>query len=146
MLIKKIRFILIAIIFFCCDKNLFARDSIVVNSPDKKIQVTFNYTGKLTYSIRYLNEIIVQPSYADLILNDGQSFSGSLKLLKKSLTTVNQKIISPVPEKRKEILDNFNELTLTFRQPFSLQCRVYNDGVAYRFITRFKDSIYIKMK
>ena len=77
-------------------------------------------------------------------MENGQRLSNDLKLQKKTITSHNEKIISPVPEKRKVIIDNYNELTLQFRQPYTILFRVYNDGVAYRIITRFKDSIIIK--
>ena len=77
-------------------------------------------------------------------MSDGKSLSGDLSCIKKSIQYFNEKIISPVPEKRKEIADNYNLLTLRFKQPYTLLFRVYNDGVAYRLVTRFKDSIFIK--
>lgn len=135
---------LFLIIFFQFFTNVVAADSVIVNSPDKKISVTVNYTDKITYTITYENEIILQPSLIDLILENGQKLSDELRLQKKSIASFNDKIISPVPEKRKEIIDNYNEVTLQFRQPYALLFRVYNDGVAYRIVTRFEDSIIIK--
>ena len=116
----------------------------MVNSPDQKISVTVHYKNKITYTINYGNETILQPSLIDVVLENGQSLSNDFNLQKKSITSFNEKIISPVPEKRKEIINNYNELTLQFKQPYTLLFRVYNDGVAYRIITHFKDSIIIK--
>ena len=46
--------------------------------------------------------------------------------------------------KRSEITDNCNILTIIFTSGFALQFRAYNDGVAYRFETAFKDEIIVK--
>ncbi|HEY5409005.1 MAG TPA: glycoside hydrolase family 97 protein [Ginsengibacter sp.] len=138
----KVSLLLTILIQLC--SNLFAADSIVVYSPGKNIYVSVHYKDKITYTINYGNEKILQPSLIDLVLENGQKLSGDLKLQKKSITSFNQKIISPVPEKRKEIVNNYNELTLEFKQPYTLVFRVYDDGVAYRIVTRFKDSIIIK--
>ena len=48
-----------------------------------------------------------------------------------------------MPEKKINIKDHYNEIVITFLQPYTLYFRAYNDGVAYRLQTRFKDSINI---
>jgi alpha-glucosidase len=123
---------------------LHAADSLVVYSPDKKIDVTVYYKDKLSYSINYLGKPILLPSVIDLQLQNGKRLSDDLHVSKRSVRSFNGKIISPLPEKRKEIADVYDELSLQFKEPFTLLLRVYNDGVAYRLVTRFKDSIIIK--
>ena len=135
--------ILFLICFQLCN-DLTAADKIVISSPDNKIQVTVDYKDKLSYYIKFQDKIILQPSYIDITLNSGKSLSDNLAISKKIIRSVNEKLISPVPEKRKEIADNYNLLTLQFKQPYTLLFRVYNDGVAYRVVTRFRDSITIK--
>ncbi|HEV8082576.1 MAG TPA: glycoside hydrolase family 97 protein [Chitinophagaceae bacterium] len=140
----RIKYIAVFFISFHLHTLLFAADSVIVSSPDKKIIVAVHYSGKLSYSISYGGKVIVQPSYIDLTLSDGHSLSDNLSIIKKSIRAFNEKIISPVPEKRKEIINNYNELSLQFRQPYGLLLRVYDDGIAYRIVTRFKDSVFIK--
>ncbi len=142
--ILEMKVSLLLTIFLQLFTNLFAADSIVVYSPGKNISVSVHYKDKITYTINYGNERVLQPSLIDLGLENGLRLSNDLKLQKKSIISFNEKIISPVPEKRKEIVNNYNELMLEFRQPYTLVFRVYDDGVAYRIITRFKDSIIIK--
>lgn len=136
----SIAFLFSLLAFHC----LHAADSVVVYSPDKKIDVTLHYRDKLSYSINYLGKPILLSSVIDLQLQNGQRLSDDLRVRKKIARSFNGKIISPVPEKRKEIPDIYNELSLQFKQPFTLLLRVYNDGVAYRLVTRFKGSIIIK--
>src|SRR5207249_2241529 len=57
---------------------------------------------------------------------------------------VSEFIVSPVPDIRKNISNIYNELLIQFNQNFSVVFRAYNDGVAYRIISKFKDSITIK--
>ena len=136
---------LIGLLFFLVAwQYLLAADSLTISSPDKKIEVTVHYKDRLSYSVNYLGKPILLPSLVDLQLQNGKSLSGNLHLRKKSMRPFNGKIISPVPEKRKEIPDVYNELSLQFTEPFVLLLRVYNDGVAYRIVTRFKDSIIVK--
>ena len=138
---KKVLYFIVFIELYAVS---FATDSIAVYSPDKKIAVTVNFANKLSYSIRYLNTSLLLPSYIDLTLYNGKSLSNDLNILGTSIKSYNNNIISPVPEKRREIEDHYDELTIQFKQPYTLLFRVYNDGVAYRLITRFKDSIIIK--
>ena len=135
---------LLICIFILLLKDLSAADSLVVNSPDKKLRVVVRLQKQAGYSISYENSVILQPCFVDLTLANGRSFSDDLRIRKHSFQRVNETIISPVPEKRKRIRDEYNQLKIEFKQPYTLWFRVYNDGVAYRWETRFKDSITIK--
>lgn len=118
-----------------------ARD---VLSPDGKIRVRIEADTVLRYSIIFNNKVILEPSLIGIILQNGPSLAGKVSLTKATNRTVNATIISPVPEKRRKIPDNFNEITLRFKQPFSVVFRVYNDGVAYRVVSHIKDSITVE--
>ncbi len=117
-----------------------------IKSPDGKIKVIVEAKENLFYSVSYENKSLLLPSLINLLLENGIDISGKIDLKKATIRSVNSFIISPVPEKRKNIPDVFNELTIRFKQPFSLIFRVYNDGVAYRFLSHIKDSIIIKQE
>ncbi len=121
-----------------------AIDKKEISSPDGKIKVTVEATDKLFYTVRYENNIILLPSVISMMLDDGTDISGKIDFKKTTTRYNNSVIISPVPEKRINIPDIYNELSIRFKQPFSVIFRVYNDGVAYRFVSHFKDSIIIK--
>ena len=114
-----------------------------VVSPNGKLRVDVNISNGIRYSVYYNNEVLISPSEIDLELASGR-LSKNSSIRKSQLRTVNSKIIPTVPEKRKVINDHYNELEIQFRNSFSLIFRAYDDGIAYRFKTRFKDSIVIK--
>lgn len=124
--------------------KLFAADSLQVSSPDKKITVTINTKNRLSYTVSHNGTLVLQPSFINLWVRGKQSLADGFKVKSNKLETVNEEIISPVPEKRKLIRNHYNQLTVSFSQPYSLQFRVFDDGVAYRIVTRFKDSIIIE--
>jgi len=136
--------VLFSFLSFLLVRELSAADSLSVSSPNKKIQVVIRLKDKPAYSIRYENAIILQPSFIDLTLAGGKNLSDDLRIRRHTVQAVNETVISPVPEKRKAIKNEFNQLKIEFKQPYTLWFRVYNDGVAYRWETRFKDSIVIK--
>lgn len=122
----------------------FAVDTIDILSPDKKIRVRIEANTALRYSISYENKIVLESSAIGLVMVNGRSLSGNGAIKKMTRRYIDSIIVSPVPEKRKNIPDHFNELSILFRQPVTIVFRVYNDGVAYRFVTHFNDSIKVK--
>ncbi len=98
----------------------------------------------LAYRIDFNGESILDPSAIDLLLVNNQSFSFGNRIKSHSIKKVNDVIISPVPEKRKKIPDNYNVMSIAFKLPYKVEFRVYDDGVAYRFLTSFKDSITVQ--
>jgi alpha-glucosidase len=134
----------IIFLLLCVATTLFAADSLLLYSPDKKINVAVYYKDHISYTVSYNGQAILQPSLIDLLVNGKPSLTGKIKIVSVKPVTVDEEIICPVPEKRKVIRNHYNEYTISFLQPYALLFRVYNDGVAYRFATRFKDSIIIQ--
>jgi len=134
-----------AIIFFqILSFTLKAADSLTVLSPDKSIHVTVNTNKFLTYHITIGDKKILEPSVIDMQLTDGKKLSNDLSVQSIDHNSVNQFIEQIVPYQQKSIPDVYNELVIQFRKNFSVIFRVYNDGVAYRIVSRFKDSITVK--
>lgn len=115
-----------------------------INSPGSRIRVVVDISNAVRYSVFFDGRLILEPSHINMIINDDLNLTGNLQVRKTSTRSVKEIIVSPVPEKRKFIPDNYNELTIRFRQPLSLIIRVYDDGIAYRFISHLKDSITVK--
>ena len=135
---KKLVFPFCLIVQFCIAQTK------EVSSPNLRIKVTLEVSSTISYAVLFDNKIIVAPSSIDLLLNENKSLAHEAALKKASVKTVRETIIPGVQEKRKKIPDNYNELTLTFKQPFAVIVRVYDDAVAYRFQTFYKDSITVQ--
>jgi alpha-glucosidase len=119
-------------------------DTLRVSSPSGNINVSVWLGKQLTYEVSYKNKQVISASAIDMILENRQSLSNNAKIKSSSINKVAAQIISPVPEKRKIIPDIYNELTIIFKQPYKVAFRVYDDGIAYRISTSFKDSVIIK--
>lgn len=115
----------------------------LLSSPDASIQVKITTGNELTYQVFYQNEPLTGICRIDMTLTDGRSLAPSKGVKRISTRTVRDLIVSPVPEKRKNIPDVYNELTIFFRSSFAVVFRAYNDGVAYRIGSTFKDSVHI---
>ncbi len=68
---------------------------------------------------------------------------GDLQVKKSTQRSVNQIVKPVVPEKATQITDNFNELSLRFKNKLSLIFRAYNQGIAYRWESSLPDSITV---
>ncbi len=113
-----------------------------LSSPDQKIRIEIFSGPELSYQVFYNNRLILGRSKIGMEIVGKPIHRYTLKNTKKRLN--NSVIISPVPEKRIRIPDSFNELILEFRENISVEFRAYNDGIAWRFQTRFKDSLIIR--
>ena len=79
-----------------------------------------------------------------MILADGKVLGENEKVKKAVFSQLNDIIRPVVANKRSEITDNCNILTISFSSGLSLQFRAYNDGVAYRFETSSERRYYCK--
>jgi alpha-glucosidase len=136
--------LLLVVFLVCSFINGRCTDTLSVCSPNGNICVKIWMQKNLAYIVYHKGNLIVAPSLIDMLLANGKNFSVNNSIKSVSLKKEAQQIISPVPEKRKIIPDIYNELSIQFKQPYKILFRVYDDGVAYRFITQFKDSITIQ--
>jgi alpha-glucosidase len=113
-------------------------------SPDNKISLTVNVGNDIKWSASREGKEIINSTKIALILGNGKVLGENEKVRRAAVSQLNAVIKPVVANKKSEIIDNCNILTITFNSGFSLQFRAYNDGVAYRFETSFKDEITIK--
>lgn len=120
------------------------KDTLTVHSPNGIIGVKIWMNNQLTYQIFYNSKAISGYSVIDMIPLKGNALSTKNTITASKEEEVNTPIIVPVPDRRKRMNDHCNQLTLSFRQPYRVTFKVYDEGVAYRLTTLFKDSLTIK--
>lgn len=136
----------ISFLLLFCNLSLFSqvKDTIDVFSPDKKIEVKIWMNHSLFYTISYNHKKLLDNSEIDFIPKNKPALSYKNKIENYTLKSVQREIVVPVPERRKKINDQSNELILNFKQPYQVIFKVYDDGIAYRIASKFTDSIYIE--
>lgn len=112
-------------------------------SPDSTITVTVSTGAQLSYDVQYKGLDVAKKNAISLALADGKTLGIGSKPRKKSTRSVNH-TVKPLYGMASSYPDEFNELTLTFKENFSIIFRVYNSGVAYRFETRLPGRIRVK--
>jgi alpha-glucosidase len=115
-----------------------------ISSPDGKLSLNVNVDAGIKWSVVREGKEVVAGSKIAMILADGKVLGENEKVRKATVSSLNDIIKPVVPNKRSEITDNCNILTITFNSGFSIQFRAYNDGIAYRFETFLKDDITVR--
>jgi alpha-glucosidase len=114
-----------------------------LESPNKQIQAKIEIKEKIAYSIEYRGKGIIKPSPISLTLDQKMILGKKPELVNQERRS-HHDILKPVIKlKERAIKNHYNELTLVFRNNYSLIFRAYDDGFAYRFRTSFSDEIKI---
>jgi len=124
--------------------NIFSQKSYDLYSPDSSLRLEIKTKDKLSWHLYSGKELLIQSSSVDLQLSGQKKLSNKLILSSHKFSKTKETIDVPVPYRRKTITDQYYQLELIFKEPFSIQFRLYNNGMAYRIGTRFKDSIIIE--
>ena len=86
---------------------------------------------------------VLLPSKIALTLDGNRTLGAPATVRTTTTRTVDQVLRPVVRVKRAEVRDRFNERRIDFAGDYSLIVRAYDDGVAYRFVTRLPGEIQV---
>ena len=127
---------LLSSLSFSQEYNLF--------SPDKKNEIKINTEKNISFSVYSNNHELISPSLIALKLEDGKTLGSNPVISDTHKKIVDTAVYPVIKQKSEKIINSYNELKLNFKGDYSLVFRAFNNGVAYRFETGYKDSIKIK--
>ena len=136
------RIIALTLIFIVIGFNLLA-EKYELRSPDNKILVSVDIGDKIYYSVTWKDIRIIESSAISITIDENQILGYNPKVKKVVTNFIDEKIYPPVKEKRKEIIDRYNEMGFSFAGNWGLIFRAYDDGISWRFTTNFKNEITI---
>ena len=114
-----------------------------ITSPDGNIQLKVGAGSKLQWSVTHQSQAIIAPSSISLKLQSGEVLGDNAQITSSKNEKVNNKIAA-LNYKKDTVEDDYTQLTLNCNGDYGVIFRAYNDGVAYRFFTKKKDSIIIQ--
>lgn len=140
-----------------CMKNTFAlfcliivnlsfsqkKQDFTVTSPDGKISVLISVNDKISWTISSGKDLILAPSEMALTLDQNEVLGKNPVVINSKKESVNTSFETPL-YKKKTVQKNYNQLTINFKNDFSIEYRVFDDGAAYRFTTKKKKDITVK--
>jgi len=113
--------------------------SLSISSPDKTIAVTVDNGEKVSYSVKYNDRVIVNPSQLGFEFLGEPAMNGNFAIIGQKTETINETWQPVVKSKHAQVLNNCTELQLTLKEKSGLMrqmelfVRAYNDGVAFRY-------------
>ena len=121
-----------------------AQKTYELSSPNGRLKTTITVGDQLTYDITLNGQQVLAPSALSMKLTTGEEWGVKPRLANaKREKTMHRNIPSPF-YRSTEIHDMFNAMTLNFKGNWSVEFRVFNDGVAYRFSTTRKGEYQIE--
>ena len=114
-----------------------------VKSPDGNMTLSIQANEKLKWSVSHKGQEIISPSTLSMQLQDGTVWGEQPKIIGSKRESVNT-VIAAINYIKTSIPDQYQQFTFNFAGDFSVVFRVYNDAVAYRFVSRKKTELLIK--
>ena len=120
------------VVWLCLVQTATAQTNYSLRSPDQRIEVRIRAADRLSYDVLLNGSPLLQNSTLLMNINNlGFGVRPGVRATKQR--SVNQEIISPVPQKSVRIREHYNELRLELDLEGAVVFRAFNEGVAYRF-------------
>ncbi len=114
-----------------------------LESPDGKTKVHIRFSDITQFEILHNEDVIVEYSTISMDINDGTILGANPKVKKNSTKSIDETIESVVPVKTKFVKNHYNGMRFVMKGDYDLEFRAYDNGVAWRFITSFKDKVKV---
>ena len=119
-----------------------AQKRVSASSPDGQTRVTVTLGDRIYYDVESHGEKLFQQCHIGMMLND-RTLGEKPVLKSKKVKTVRETLTPIHPLKSSQVENNYTLLTLTLGGGYQVEWRVYDDGVAYRFVTALKGDIEV---
>lgn len=114
-----------------------------LKDPSGKIEMEIKVGESIEYRVSHEGDLLVDYSPVSMDLTEGQDLGINPRVKNTKRRTVDQVIYPPI-YKKAAISDRFNEFCIHFKGEYAVVFRAYEDGVAYRFMSDRKDSLFVK--
>ena len=114
-----------------------------IKSPDGNITLLVTANEALQWSVSVKGQNVINPSELSMQMLDGTVLGAKPEVINSRLESVDA-VIETINYVKAHIRDQYQQITLKCKGDFSVVFRVYNDAVAYRFITRKKGELIVK--
>ncbi len=142
-MLKPKNFLFIAALSISFHSQAQKTKTFTINSPDGNIQLKVEVGEQLQWSVTHQSQTIIVPSTISLTLQTGEVLGQNPRIANSKILKVDDKITT-LNYKKDTVADNYSQLMLNCKGDYGVIFRAYNDGVAYRFFTKRKDSLIVK--
>ncbi len=131
------------LVALCLAGSPLAGKTYTLVSPGQKVRVTIEAGKRVSYSVTYGSSPVLAPSFLSMTINDNVVLGRSTVVERVEPRSVDETILPSVRIKRALVPDRYSELTIRIRGNYGICFRAYDDGVAYRFFTGYRQKITI---
>ena len=116
-----------------------------VISPNGALKIRISVSEEIHYEVFHNDVALIVPSKIAIILEDGRVVGKDATIKNTESKSVSETIPTLYGIKQSAPLDDtYNELIINFEEDYSLIVRAYDEGVAYRFATRFEGEVIVQ--
>ncbi|MDR0498408.1 MAG: glycoside hydrolase family 97 protein [Holophagales bacterium] len=120
-----------------------AQAPLTVASPNGAIVVSVTADSDLKWAVNVSGRTVILPSKIGMTFGNGRVIGRNPKIKTSNTSTADQTLRPVVKIKRAEIRNRYNERRIDFVGDYSLIVRVYDDGAAYRFASKFPGEVEV---
>jgi alpha-glucosidase len=117
--------------------------SFAARSPDGETRIEVTVGDRITYAVTHRGRTLVAPSPVSLALGGGRVLGRGARVAGARTREVSETIRPVVAVKNAAIAARYTELRVELRGGYALEARAYDDGVAWRWVTSFPDSVTV---
>lgn len=138
---KTTRFLSFILVIIVCISS-YAQKVVTAKSPDGQICVNVTLSDRIYYDIESHNETLLKRSVIGMQLRD-KTLGVNPVLKKKSIRNIKETVTPLFPLKFSQVENNYTLLTMNMKGGYTIEFRLYNDGVAFRMSTSFSGEIEV---
>lgn len=105
-----------------------------VKSPNGELNISVDVKDKIYYSVSYGNDLLLKDCYLNLQL-ENETLGNNPKLRSTKKGVIDENVKREIPLKNAVVKNHCNTLRMNFAGNYAVEFRVFDNGVAYRFIT-----------
>jgi alpha-glucosidase len=126
------KFALLICLLACCTSG-FAQKKYTLTSPDQSIKAELTIADSIYYQVSQGGKAIITNSVISFTTDQ----QGAGWKVSKATPSKNTQVLNPVVwQKSKTVVDTYQQLRLDFANGLALEWRAYNNGLAWRWITK----------
>ncbi|MEI6899023.1 MAG: glycoside hydrolase family 97 catalytic domain-containing protein [Bacteroidota bacterium] len=115
-----------------------------VKSPDGNLILSVSISDSIRFSAGYKGHPVIKSTAIAMKLDNGMALGFHPEKLSDSITLHKGTVTAVVPNKDRFMKDEYRELSIWFKSDYSVQFRIYNEGIAYRFLTQLYGRIIVQ--
>lgn len=127
---------------FGADHVMSDRNTYSLTSPDERLHVNISAGSQLTYDILLDGILVLASSPLAMTVGPGSVWGADVQSCAVKRQYVNRPI-EALFYRKKQLQEQYNQITLLFSAQFAVEFRAYNDGVAYRFVYHGKSPLSV---